>query len=111
MALYTVSTGTTVNANDINQFTNALAQPSGGSESQTIFVQIGAFQTNSTVSQWIASRSQGSAPVSTSVTATTSAGMNTISTSQANSSGASVGGGASGLSNTPHFATTVNFQY
>ena len=112
MSLYTVSTGTTINATDVNQLVNVLQQPSGGSESQTIgLVELGAYQTNANVSQWIGSRSLGSVPVSASLSGTSSTSMNAIGTANLNSSGVNIGSGASGGSNTARFGTTVTFQY
>ena len=112
MALYYVVVGQIAQPLDVGQFTTALQQPPGGTETQSgIFVEGAPFQTSATVGQWVQTRSQGSVPLSCAVTTTSSAGVGAVSTQVLGSSGVFVGAGATGPSNTAHFTVTLVFQY
>ena len=67
MALYTVTTGNTINALDVNQLVNILTQPSGGQEIGTYYLNGWGSASGQNIRQWMASRSQGETPVSVSV--------------------------------------------
>ena len=82
MALYTVSTGGTINAADINQLVNSLQRSSGQSEVGHYFLFGSGYATNATVSASISTLSKGATPVSssfdTSIFASTGIGAITI---------------------------------
>jgi hypothetical protein len=64
MALYTVSTGITIAAADINQLVNVLQEPSGGLEKGRYRLAGGVYATNAVLSHWVNTLSRNSVPVS-----------------------------------------------
>lgn len=111
MALYTVSSGSVINAQDVNQLVNRLQQGSGGTETQTVFVEMAPWDAGATVGQWMQTQSQGSTPVSVAYSGTSLAGVGSLSTQQLGTSGFFVSGAATGASNTARFSTTWTVQY
>ena len=67
MSLYTVSSGTTINAQDINQVVNVLQQQSGGQEIGVYFIAGCPFESSAVVAQYVNTISRGSAPVSVTI--------------------------------------------
>lgn len=67
MSLYTVVTGNTIAAQDINQVINVLQEPSGSSEVGQYWLAGSSYAANALISQWIQSQSRTSTPVSVSI--------------------------------------------
>jgi hypothetical protein len=111
MSLTLVVAGNTVYAADINSIINRLQQPSGGSETQTVFYSTGAFQSGSTVGYWQSTSSQGATPGSVATGTTTLVAVGSLATSNLSSSGFYVSGAATGVSNTARFTTTWTVNY
>lgn len=114
MSLYTVSSGATINAADVNQLVNTLQAGSGATESAKYWTEAGTYDnTGSTLGEWIQTKSATSTPVSvsadTSITAPISCGS--MSTQQLNSSGFFIGCASTGISNTARFGGVWTVQY
>jgi hypothetical protein len=67
MALYTVSTGNTILAADINQLVSVLQRPAGQTESGHYVTAGNSYADQGVVSAYIASQSRNATPVSVSV--------------------------------------------
>lgn len=67
MSLYTVSSGTTINAQDVNQLVNVLQQQSGGQELGKYYLTFNASASGYFGSVWIVSLSRVSTPVSVTI--------------------------------------------
>jgi hypothetical protein len=74
-------------------------------------MQMGAYNTGSILGVWQATSSQGSTPVSVSITTVSSAGVGSISQQQLGISGVFLGGAATGVSNTARFQVNITVQY
>ncbi len=111
MSLYTVVTGGTIQAADIDQLVNTLQVPSGSTEAKTVLVIAGAFQTSATVGNWIGTVSQFNTAGSVTLSSTTLTGVGSITVSNISSSGANLNAAATGPSNTARFVTTATFNY
>jgi hypothetical protein len=113
MALYTVSSGQTINAADINQLVNVLQCPSGSQEAGQYFIVDWANSSNEFFGQWISTRSRGSTPVSVSVD--TSLGLsgnaNPPSTNHLGSSGFQLYTSSTSASNNIGFGGNWTVQY
>lgn len=110
--MYTVSSGTTINAQDVNQIVNTLQQGSGGTETGKYWVESGSANSGWSLGQWIQSQSRTTIPVSVSVdTSTVLAGVSGVSTQNLTSSGFAIGAGATGVSNTARYAGNFTIQY
>lgn len=115
MSLYTVSSGTTINAADINQLVNVLAQQSGGQEIGTYFLQGGTYEGGWVISNWIVTRSYGSTPVSVTLdTSISSSNANTPTAAYTSNSGFQTQFSAtagSGINHTSRAAGHYTVQY
>ena len=67
MSLYTVNTGNTINAADLNQVVNVLQVPSGGTEAGQYFLAGPVYTSAAVVALFMPSRSRGATPVSVAV--------------------------------------------
>lgn len=65
--MYTVSTGNTIAAADIDQLVNVLQEPSGNTETGGYFISFAAYVNSGVSGTWINSLSRNSVPVSVSV--------------------------------------------
>lgn len=76
MALYTVSSGNTINAADINQMVNILQQQSGGQEVGKYHLMFNSYTNGAQGQCWIPTLSRNSAPVSVTIDTTDQAPQN-----------------------------------
>jgi hypothetical protein len=67
MSLYQVSSGSTINANDVNQLVNNAQQPSGGQENIAYFLTGMGTSGITALGSWVPSQSRTSTPVSVSI--------------------------------------------
>lgn len=67
MSLYTVTTGSTILAADVNQLVNVLQRASGQTEAGKYFMAVPAYTTGAVIAQYICSLSRVSTPVSVSI--------------------------------------------
>ena len=67
MSLHTVTVGGTIQAGDVNQFTNVLQEPSGGTQAGKYWLAGASYVKNALISQYIESLSRGATPVSVSI--------------------------------------------
>lgn len=74
--MYTVTTGSTINAADINQLVNSAQRPSGGQETGSYYLNGWSNASTDNISQWIPSLSRGASPVSVSIDTSIQAAVN-----------------------------------
>lgn len=67
MALYTVSSGSVINAQDVNQVVTVLQQNAGGQEAAKYFLAGNGASAGCVISLYILTRSRGTVPVSVSI--------------------------------------------
>lgn len=67
MSLYTVSSGNTINAADVNQLVNVLQAGSGATETGQYYLGFDAYDVNALGSMYLQTRSHGATPVSVTV--------------------------------------------
>lgn len=74
--MYTVSTGATINANDLNQVINVLQAPSGAQENGTYFLTGTGTSGITGLGAWVPSLSRTSTPASVSINTSIQAPVN-----------------------------------
>lgn len=67
MALYTVATGNTINALDVNQIVNVLQKPSGATEAGKYFLGASIYTNGALASMYVLTLSRNATPVSVSI--------------------------------------------
>lgn len=67
MSLYTVSSGSTINAQDVNQLVNVLQVGSGGTETGQYYLGFSGYDSSALGSMYLETRSHGATPVSVTV--------------------------------------------
>lgn len=111
MALYQVSSGQTINANDINQLVNTLMAPSGAQEIGFFAITFNASNSGYIGANWIKTTSQGSTPVSITLSNVSSAGCGTVQTSSSSAYGFQASAASSFAGGNLHFNANYTVQY
>ena len=113
MALYTVSSGNTINATDINQLVNVLMQPSGGQEIGAYYLDGWASGSGQEIGDWVSTLSRGATPVSVSIDTSIASpyNINSPSTNSLNSNGFHVYATSNGSSSKCYVGGKYTLQY
>lgn len=113
MTLSTVSTGSTINASDINQIVNVLQRLTSQSETGAYYLGYSAYQTGALGSVWVPSLSRNATPASSSVDQSLQAASNcgSLAVSVTTSSGLQITVASTTNTNNAHVAGIFVLNY